>query len=131
MAFDHRATGGFGRGEGVGCLILKPLDAAIRDGDTIRSIIRNSGVNQDGKTVGITMPNPDAQESLARSVYRSAGLDPLDTQYVECHGTGRFFPGPMSDCIDKAKALLLVIPSRRRPWVRFSAALPARSSPYT
>lgn len=89
MAFDHRATGGFGRGEGVGCLILKPLEAAIRDGDNIRSIIRNSGINQDGKTVGITMPNPEAQESLARSVYRSAGLDPLDTQYVECHGTGK------------------------------------------
>ncbi|KAL8887312.1 MAG: hypothetical protein Q9215_005099 [Flavoplaca cf. flavocitrina] len=95
MAFDHRATGGFGRGEGVGCLVLKPLDAAVRDGDTIRSIIRNSGVNQDGKTVGITMPNPDAQESLARSVYRSAGLDPLDTQYVECHGIGTAVGDPI------------------------------------
>ncbi|KAL8734235.1 MAG: hypothetical protein Q9181_003294 [Wetmoreana brouardii] len=95
MAFDHRATGGFGRGEGVGCVILKPLDTAIRDGDRIRAVIRNSGINQDGKTVGITMPSPDAQEALARAVYRSAGLDPLETQYVECHGTGTAVGDPI------------------------------------
>ena len=83
MSFDHRATGGFGRGEGVGCVILKPLNEAIK------AIIRNSGINQDGKTVGITMPNCDAQKALARSVYQSANLDPLETAYVECHGTGR------------------------------------------
>ncbi|KAL8706673.1 MAG: hypothetical protein Q9201_000307 [Fulgogasparrea decipioides] len=95
MAFDHRATGGFGRGEGVGCVILKPLHTAIRDGDKIRAVIRNSGINQDGKTVGITMPSTDAQEALARSVYRSAGLDPLETQYVECHGTGTAVGDPI------------------------------------
>ena len=89
MSFDHRATGGFGRGEGVGCIILKRLDEAIRDGDKIRAVIRNSGINQDGKTVGITMPSSDAQVALARSVYHSAGLDPLETAYVESHGTGR------------------------------------------
>ena len=89
MSFDHRATGGFGRGEGVGCVILKPLDEALRDGDKIRAIIRNSGINQDGRTVGITMPSSDAQEALARAVYQSAGLDPLETTYVESHGTGR------------------------------------------
>lgn len=87
-AFDDRATSGFGRGEGSACLILKPLEAALRDGDPIRSIIRNSGVNQDGKTAGITMPNGDAQASLIQSVYGAAGLDPLQTDYVEAHGTG-------------------------------------------
>lgn len=50
--FDHRAKSGFARGEGTGCLILKPLDQAIRDNDKIRSIIVNTGVNQDGRTVG-------------------------------------------------------------------------------
>lgn len=88
MSFDDRATSGFGRGEGVGCVILKPLAAAIRDGDKIRAVIRNSGINQDGKTVGITMPSPDAQEALIRDVYRSAHLDPLETVFVESHGTG-------------------------------------------
>lgn len=56
--------------------------------DPIRSVIRNTGVNQDGRTAGISMPSGEAQESLIRSTYRIAGLDPLDTQYVEAHGTG-------------------------------------------
>ena len=88
MAFDSRATGGFGRGEGVGCVILKPLDDAIRDNDKIRAVIKNSGINQDGRTVGITMPNVEAQTALAQAVYQAANLNPLETDYVECHGTG-------------------------------------------
>ena len=88
MTFDSRATGGFGRGEGVGCVILKPLDKAIQDNDRIRAVIRNSGINQDGKTLGITLPSSDAQEALAQDVYKAANLNPLETDYVECHGTG-------------------------------------------
>ena len=60
----------------------------MRDGDPIRAVIRNTGVNQDGKTAGITMPNGRAQASLIQSVYRSAGMEPLMTDYVEAHGTG-------------------------------------------
>lgn len=52
FSFDHRAKSGFARGEGTGCLILKPLDQAIRDNDKIRCIIVNTGTNQDGRTVG-------------------------------------------------------------------------------
>ena len=88
MAFDSRATGGYGRGEGVGCVILKPLDKAIQDDDKIRAVIRNSGINQDGKTNGITLPSADAQEILAQAVYKAVCLNPLETDYVECHGTG-------------------------------------------
>ena len=51
----------------------------MRDGDPIRAVIRNTGVNQDGKTAGITMPNGHAQASLIRSVYRSAEMEPLMT----------------------------------------------------
>ena len=87
FAFDHRGNG-FGRGEGVGCVILKPLDAAIKDNDAIRAVIVGSGVNQDGKTNGITMPNGDAQVSLMKSVYERSELDVAETGYVECHGTG-------------------------------------------
>lgn len=87
-AFDDRGISGFGRGEGSACIILKPLEAALKDGDPVRSVIRNSGVNQDGKTTGITMPNGQAQASLIQSVYRATGLDPLQTDYVEAHGTG-------------------------------------------
>ncbi|KAL8694265.1 MAG: hypothetical protein Q9218_001033 [Villophora microphyllina] len=79
---------GYGRGEGIVSLILKPLDDAVRDGDTIRAIIRNTGANQDGRTNGITFPSCDAQASLIKSVYEAAGLDPAETDYVEAHGTG-------------------------------------------
>lgn len=52
--FDSRANG-YARGEGVGVVFIKPLANAIRDGDTIRAVIRNTGVNQDGKTPGIKL----------------------------------------------------------------------------
>lgn len=86
-SFDHRAEG-YARGEGVGSIIIKPLSAAIDDGDTIRAVIRGTGVNQDGRTPGITLPNATAQESLICDVYQRAGLDFNDTMFVEAHGTG-------------------------------------------
>lgn len=76
---------GYGRGEGIAAVILKPLEDALRDGDTIRSVIRGTGVNQDGHTAGITLPNSDAQVDLIRSTYRQAGLDVGDTSYFEAH----------------------------------------------
>ena len=88
FAFDHRAISGFARGEGAGALILKPLDVAMRDGDVVRAVIHNSGVNQDGKTNGITVPNGRAQSDLIKQVYAKAGLDPADCGFSECHGTG-------------------------------------------
>ncbi|KAL2128609.1 hypothetical protein VTI74DRAFT_8937 [Chaetomium olivicolor] len=86
-AFDSRANG-YGRGEGSATVILKRLDDALRDGDPIRAIIRESGVNQDGKTETITTPSGEAQEALIRDCYRRAGLDPAQTTYFEAHGTG-------------------------------------------
>jgi len=88
FAFDHRAISGFARGEGAGALISKPLDVAMRDGDVVRAVIHNSGVNQDGKTNGITVPNGRAQSDLIKQVYAKAGLDPADCGFSECHGTG-------------------------------------------
>ena len=77
-SFDHRANG-YARGEGVGSIIVKRLSDAIRDGNTVRAVIRGSGVNQDGRTAGITLPSASAQEDLIRNVYAAAGLDPKDT----------------------------------------------------
>ncbi|KAL4794077.1 hypothetical protein BDV19DRAFT_390587 [Aspergillus venezuelensis] len=79
---------GYGRGEGCGVVVLKRVEDAIRDGDNIRAIVRGTGVNQDGKTKGITLPNAVAQAELIRSTYASAGIDLSDTQYFEAHGTG-------------------------------------------
>ena len=86
-SFDDRGSG-YGRGEGIAALIIKPLNSALAAGDPIRAIIRNTAVNQDGKTPGITMPSSEAQESMIRSAYADAGLDPTQTAYAEAHGTG-------------------------------------------
>lgn len=86
-AFDESA-GGYGRGEGCGIIILKRLDKALADGDSIRSIIRATGANSDGYTQGVTMPSLEAQAALIKRVYESHGLDFGSTQYVEAHGTG-------------------------------------------
>ncbi|KAI0450357.1 hypothetical protein F5B21DRAFT_529187 [Xylaria acuta] len=86
-AFDKRAEG-YGRGEGVATLVLKTLTKAKVDGDTIHAVIRGSASNQDGKTATLTSPNQEAQAALIADCYRVAGLDPRDTAFVECHGTG-------------------------------------------
>ncbi|KAB8268148.1 ketoacyl-synt-domain-containing protein [Aspergillus minisclerotigenes] len=86
-AFDSKADG-YGRGEGAACVIIKSLSQAIKDQDPIRAVIRGSAINQDGRTLGITAPNPVAQEELIRKAYSLAGLDMANTSYVEAHGTG-------------------------------------------
>ena len=85
--FDDRGAG-YARGEGMGVLVLKRLDRAVADGDYVHAVLLESGVGHDGKTSGIFLPNSHAQEALARSVYSRAGLDPLETLFVESHGTG-------------------------------------------
>lgn len=65
---------------------MKPLHLALRDHDSIRAVIRQSGLSQDGKTPGITYPNGDAQADLIRQVYQDADLDPAHTPYIEAHG---------------------------------------------
>lgn len=83
---------GYARGEGIASVVLKTLSAAIRDGDHIECVIRATGVNQDGRTPGLTMPSAKAQASLIRSTYDRAGLDiekPEDRpQFFHAHGTG-------------------------------------------
>lgn len=83
---------GYARGDGFAAVVLKTLSAALEDGDEIECIIRETSVNQDGRTKGITMPSSEAQEQLIRSTYAKAGLDVKDEksrcQYFEAHGTG-------------------------------------------
>jgi acyl transferase domain-containing protein len=86
-AWDSRAQG-YGRGEGVATLILKPLDAAIRDSDHIHALVRETGLNQDGKTKTLTSPSVAAQVRLIERCYERAGLDLAETAYVEAHMTG-------------------------------------------
>ncbi len=86
------AADGSSRGEGVGAVVLKRLSDAIRDGDNIACVLREIGLNHDGRTKGLTMPSSEAQAALIRDVYRRAGLDPTKKsdrcQFFEAHGTG-------------------------------------------
>ncbi len=86
-AFDEDASG-YTRAEGGGVVLLKPLHKALENNDNIYSVILASGANQDGATVGIALPNKDAQVKLMQSVYSKAKVKPAEIQYIECHGTG-------------------------------------------
>ncbi|KAH6628943.1 putative polyketide synthase [Chaetomium tenue] len=76
-------------GEGVAVLVLKPLDAALRDGDQVHAVIRNSGLNQNGKTTNIENPSSSAQTRLTRQCYDSVGLDFSQTAYIEAQMAGK------------------------------------------
>jgi acyl transferase domain-containing protein/acyl carrier protein len=102
-AFDARANG-YVRGEGGGVIVLKPLSSALADRDRIYALIPGSAISQDGRTNGLMAPNCEAQESLLREAYRTAGISPDSVQYIETHGTGTLLGDSM-----EAKALGAVI----------------------
>lgn len=81
-SFDAEANG-YGRGEAINAVYIKRLDQAIRDGNPIGAVIRNSGTNSDGRSQNIMMPNGEAHAALVRKVYKEAGLDPCKTAFVE------------------------------------------------
>ncbi|MGE0718170.1 MAG: beta-ketoacyl synthase N-terminal-like domain-containing protein, partial [Alphaproteobacteria bacterium] len=81
--------------DGVGVVVLKRLADALRDGDTVRGVIRASAMNQDGRTNGITAPNGPAQTALISDLYRRAGIAPSQIGYVEAHGTGTKLGDPI------------------------------------
>lgn len=83
-SFDAAADG-YGRGEGVLALLLKPLQAALSDLDPIRAIVKGARLNQDGKTRGITLPSADAQRRNMQSLYKRLNICPDDIQYLEAH----------------------------------------------
>ncbi|MER6993179.1 amino acid adenylation domain-containing protein [Saccharopolyspora hirsuta] len=110
--FDAEANG-YVRAEGVAVVALKLLDDALRDGDPIHAVITASGVNQDGRTNGITVPNADAQIELIERVCAEAGIEPGALQYVEAHGTST----PVGDPIE-ANALGRALAIGRKPGER-------------
>lgn len=94
FSFDERGNG-YGRGEGIIVFLIKPVSAAIRDGDCIRAVVRASASNQNGRSPGITMPSTEAQAALIRTAYKNAGLDFDTTGYFEAHGTGTAIGDPL------------------------------------
>ncbi|MBX3711492.1 MAG: SDR family NAD(P)-dependent oxidoreductase [Lysobacter sp.] len=86
---------GYVPGEGVGAVLLKPLDRAIADGDRIHGVIRASAINHGGKTNGYTVPNPVAQGELVAEALQRAGVPADSIGYIETHGTGTSLGDPI------------------------------------
>lgn len=85
--FDERANG-YVRGEGAGVVVLKPLAAALDDGDAVHCVILGGAVNNDGGGNGLTAPSQRAQQEVIELACAQAGVRAVDVQYVELHGTG-------------------------------------------
>jgi acyl transferase domain-containing protein/NAD(P)-dependent dehydrogenase (short-subunit alcohol dehydrogenase family)/acyl carrier protein len=93
-SFDASANG-YVRSEGAGVVLVKKLADARRDGDPILAVIKATGVNQDGQTVGITVPNGESQKKLLKQSLTRAGIAPSEIQYAEAHGTGTAVGDPI------------------------------------
>jgi len=85
--FDNEADG-YCRADGVGTVILKRLEDAEADKDNILAVILGTQTNHSADAISITHPHGGTQETLYRSILDKAGVDPLDVDYVEMHGTG-------------------------------------------
>ncbi|WP_437836515.1 SDR family NAD(P)-dependent oxidoreductase [Sorangium sp. So ce1153] len=92
--FD-RGADGYGRGEGVAALLLKPLGRAVADGDHIYGLVRGTAENHGGKATSPTAPNPLAQQDLLVAAYEDAGIDARTVGYIEAHGTGTVLGDPV------------------------------------
>jgi thioester reductase-like protein len=92
--FDASADG-YARGEGAGVVVLKRLSDATRDKDTVLAVIRGSAVNHDGRSSGLTVPSPEAQQDIIRAALAQAKADPGEVDYVEAHGTGTSLGDPI------------------------------------
>jgi len=97
-AFDARGEG-FVKGNGLGIVVLKRLEDAIEDGDTVLAVIRGSAINNDGSgKVGYTAPGVDGQAAAIADALAISGCKPEDVTYIEAHGTGT----PIGDPIEIA-----------------------------
>lgn len=93
-SFDGKADG-TGGGEGVINLVLKPLSDAVIDNDHIYGVIKGSCVNQDGKSIGLTAPNSEAQADVITGAWKDAGVKPESITYIEAHGTATKLGDPV------------------------------------
>ncbi|HET9183290.1 MAG TPA: SDR family NAD(P)-dependent oxidoreductase [Candidatus Angelobacter sp.] len=95
-AFDEKSEGTV-FGSGVGLLVLKRLEDALQDGDSIHAIIRGSATNNDGSAkASFTAPSIQGQTRVILDALATAGVQPETISYIEAHGTGT----PIGDPIE-------------------------------
>ncbi|MGW7537605.1 condensation domain-containing protein [Amycolatopsis sp. NPDC054798] len=94
--FDEKATGAVG-GEGGGIVVLKPLSAALADGDHVHAVLKGIAVNHNGyRMASMSAPSRQAQTEVITAAWRDAGVDPATVGYVECHGSAT----PLGDVVE-------------------------------
>ncbi|MGD2090545.1 MAG: SDR family NAD(P)-dependent oxidoreductase [Candidatus Aminicenantes bacterium] len=85
--FDAAACGTV-FGDGVGVVILKLLEDALKDGDHIYAVIKGTALNNDGRRkVGYTAPSTEGQSEVMRTALHTAGIEVESISYIEAHGT--------------------------------------------
>jgi polyketide synthase PksN len=100
--FDSSANG-YVRGEGIGAVVLKPLNRAIKDQDHVYGIIKATAINHGGRAASLTAPNMIAQAELIIEACEKADVDPATINYIEAHGTGTGLGDPIEvDGLKKA-----------------------------
>jgi len=109
--FGDAAADGFVRSEAVATVVLKPLAAAVADGDPVRAVIRGVGTSNDGRGDGLFMaPAVRGQTAMLAAAYADAGIDPAEVDVVEAHGTGTQAGDPV-----ELEALAVVLGPGRDP----------------
>ncbi|MDB5487557.1 MAG: hypothetical protein JWQ58_1272 [Reyranella sp.] len=102
--FDASADG-YVRAEGAIVVVLRSMSSALKARSRIHAVIVGSGVNQDGRTTGLSLPSADSQRRLLEQVYGDFGVDPADLSFVEAHGTGTRVGDPIeADALGKGLA---------------------------
>jgi len=97
-SFDADALGTVG-GDGVGVVVLKPLESALADGDPVHAVIRGSALSNDGAgKVGFTAPSVEGQARAIAQAQAVAGVDPTTVGLIEAHGSAT----PLGDPIELA-----------------------------
>lgn len=92
--FDASADG-YARGEGGAVFVLKRLADAEAAGDRVLAVVRGVATEHDGRSSGLTVPNPAAQQNVITSALKDAGVAPAELSYVEAHGTGTQLGDPI------------------------------------
>lgn len=84
----HAEADGLVPAEGAAVLVLRRLEDALRDGDTVYGVIRGVGLSNDGRARGLLAPSAEGQERALRLAWQMAGRDPAGCGLLECHATG-------------------------------------------
>lgn len=92
--FDEKANG-TNIGDGVVAIIIKRKDLAVKDGDFIHAVIKGSAINSDGRSNGMTAPNPISQTEVILEAWKRAKLEPEKISFIESHGTATKLGDPI------------------------------------